>query len=327
MPVVLLTDPIDQAETARLQQVAEVRLLGEAQAGPLEDEIIEANAVIVRRPIPSALLPAATSLRALIRHGVGLDFIPVEAASAAGIAVTNTPDTNAQSVAEHVFGLILGLHRRIARNDRLIRTGEWHTLRAEAPALHEIAGMTLGVIGFGSIGEAVARIGHFGFGMNVMAARQTPRLGPDWVEFSSIREIASLADVLVIACPLTPSTRGIVDARLISAMRKDAIIINAARGAIIDEMALVTALREQRIAGAALDVFSQQPLPEDSPLRSCANLLLSPHVAGITCESMRRMSEVAVSDTLRALEGKKPKHLVNFSAWPEIAKRWSDSLE
>lgn len=322
MPVVLLTDPIDQAETAKLQQAAEVRLLGEVQVGTLKDEIIEANAVIVRRPIPSELIPGATSLRALIRHGVGLDFIPVEAASAAGIAVTNTPDTNAQSVAEHVFGLILGLHRRIAHNDRLIRAGEWHALRADAPSLHEIAGMTLGVIGFGSIGEAVARIGHFGFGMNVMAARQTPRGGPDWVEFSSIGEIASQADVLIVACPLSETTRGLVDTRLISAMRKDAIIINAARGAIIDEMALVEALRERRIAGAALDVFSQQPLPENSPLRSCANLLLSPHVAGVTCESMRRMSEVAVSDTLQVLQGKKPKHLVNIDAWPQIAERW-----
>lgn len=322
MQIALITDPIDPAAITRLQQVAEVRLLADAQVGSLEEEIGTANIVIVRRPISAALLPGAPSLRALIRHGVGLDFIPVDAASAAGIAVTNTPDTNAQSVAEHVFGMVLALQRRIARHDPLIRAGEWHALRADAPLLREIASTTLGIIGFGSIGKAVARIGHFGFGMHVMAARRTPCETPEWVEHSSIEEIASVAQVLVIACPLTHKTEGMIDAQLIGSMSPDAIIVNIARGSIIDEAALAAALDERRIAGAALDVFSQQPLPPNSPLLSCANVLLSPHTAGITRESMRRMSDVAVSDALQVLRGERPRNLVNTDAWQQIAGRW-----
>lgn len=325
MPVVLLTDPIAPAALAELEKAAEVRLLGETQVGSLEKEMMTANVVIVRRSIPADILRETKALRALVRHGVGLDFIPVEAASDAHIAVTNTPNTNAQSVAEYVFGLLLGLQRRISQNNQLIRTGKWHELRFEAPTLNEIANKTLGIIGFGSIGAAVARIGHFGFGANVLATRRNLRAGPDWVEFSSIEDVASRADILVIACPLTPSTQGMVDARFISSMRKNAILINVARGAIVDETALATALQSQQIAGAALDVFSRQPLPEDSPLRNAPNLVLSPHIAGVTHESMLRMSNVAVSDTLLILNGERPENLVNDQAWPKIVEKWSHS--
>lgn len=325
MPVVLLTDSIAPAALAELEKMAEVRLLGEAQVGSLEKEMLAANVVIVRRPIPADILRETKGLRALVRHGVGLDFIPVEAASAANIAVTNTPNTNAQSVAEYVFGLLLGLQRRIAQNNQLIRTGEWHKLRSEAPELNEISNKTLGIIGFGSIGAAVARIGHFGFGARILAARRNLLVGPDWVEFANITDVASRADILVIACPLTPSTQGMINARFISSMRKNAILINVARGAIIDETALVTALQSQQIAGAALDVFSFQPLPENSPLRSCPNIVLSPHIAGVTRQSMLRMSNAAVSDTLRVLHGKRPKNLINVQAWPNIVEQWTRS--
>lgn len=325
MPVVLLTDPIAPVARAELEKTADVRLLGEAQVGTLEKEMLAANVVIVRRSIPADILRETKVLRALVRHGVGLDFIPLEEASAANIAVTNTPNTNAQSVAEYAFGLLLGLQRRIAQNNQLIRTGKWHELRSEAPELHEIANKTLGIIGFGSIGAAIARIGHFGFGAKVLAARRNCLEGPNWVEFSSITDVASRADILVIACPLTPSTQGMVDARFIRSMRKNSILVNVARGAIIDETALAVALQTQQISGAALDVFSHQPLLEDSPLRDAPNLVLSPHIAGVTHESMLRMSNVAVSDTVRILNGKRPENLVNAQAWPKIVEQWARS--
>ncbi|GMG84274.1 NAD(P)-dependent oxidoreductase [Paralimibaculum aggregatum] len=319
-PVVLLTDPIDPGETERLRRAADVRLL--TDGGALAREMAAADIVVVRRSIPEAAIAAAPRLRALIRHGAGLDFIPVEAASAAGIAVVNTPDTNAVSVAEHVFGMILALRRAIAANDRGIREGEWQGLRAGALRSREISGSTLGLVGFGSIGQAVGRIAAEGFGMTVLAARRRAAGGPDWVRFLSLDEMIPAADILVLACPLTPETAGLLSAERIGAMRPGSLLVNIARGPVADETALAAALAEGRIGGAALDVFAAQPLRESSPLREAPNTLLSPHVAGLTVESMRRMSAAAVEDALRVLDGQRPRHLVNDRAWPEIAERW-----
>ncbi len=319
-PIVLLTDPIDPGETERLCQTANVRLLADGQ--PLDREMEEADVVIVRRKIPEAAINSATRLRALVRHGAGLDFIPVEHASAAGVAVTNTPDTNAVSVAEHAFGMILSLLRRIAENDRGIRAGAWHDLRAQAPNSRELTGRTLGLVGFGSIGEAIGRIGAHGFGMQVLASRRRTGVGPDWVRFLPLDELIPAADVLVLACPLTSETKGLISASRIAAMRPEAILVNIARGPVVDEGALAAALTDGRIGGAALDVFESQPLPDASPLRQAPNTILSPHVAGVTAESMRRMSIAAVDDTLSILRGERPRHLVNDTAWPCILDNW-----
>ncbi|MEC7259013.1 MAG: NAD(P)-dependent oxidoreductase, partial [Pseudomonadota bacterium] len=207
MPVILLTDPIDPTEARRLEPVAQVRLLGAQGVGPLAEEMAQADIVIVRRKIPAEDVVRAKRLRALIRHGVGLDFIPVDTASAEAIAVTNTPGTNDQSVAEHVFGMVFGLRRDILRNDTEVRAGGWDTCRARAPERRDLHGATLGLIGFGSIGRSVARIGHFGFGMTVAATRRAQSEGPDWVRFCPLDEVLSTADILVVACPLTPETR------------------------------------------------------------------------------------------------------------------------
>ncbi|WP_171054168.1 NAD(P)-dependent oxidoreductase [Arenibacterium halophilum] len=323
MPVILLTDPIDPTEARRLEAVAQVRLLGAEGVGPLAEEMSMADIVIVRRKIPAEDVVGANRLRALIRHGVGLDFIPVETASANGIAVTNTPGTNEQSVAEQVFGMVLGLRRDILRNDTQVRAGAWDGCRARALDRRDLHGATLGLIGFGSIGRAVARIAHFGFGMTVVATKRSQSDGPEWVRLCPLDDVLSTADILVLACPLTPETRSLISREALAKMQPDSILVNIARGPVVDEAALADALRDGVIGGACLDVFTTQPLPPESPLRSAPNTVLSPHVAGVTADSMRRMSQVAVDDALRILSAEQPRHLCNAQAWPEIAKRWA----
>jgi len=326
MPVILLTDPIDPTQASRLEESAEVRLLGKKGVGSLSEEMARADIVIVRRNIPAEDVRGAKRLRALIRHGVGLDFIPLETASAEGIAVTNTPGCNDQSVAEHVFGMVLSLQRNIALNDREVRAGAWGTCRSNAPEHRELQGTTLGLVGFGSIGRSVARIGHFGFDMTVVATKRSHSGGPDWVNFCPLEEVLSTADVLVVACPLTPETEALISQKALSTMRPDSILVNIARGPVVDETALADALRDHVIGGACLDVFTTQPLPPASPLRSAPNTLLSPHVAGVTRDSMRRMSRAAVDDALLILSAEQPKHLCNEQVWPEISARWASYL-
>ena len=323
MPVILLTDPIDPDQSRRLAEGAEIRLLGADGVGTLSEEMTGADIVIVRRRIPSAHVRRASRLRALVRHGVGLDFIPVGTASAEGIAVTNTPGCNEQSVAEHVFGMVLALRRDIALNDQAIRSGAWDTRRADALRRRDLHGATLGLIGFGNIGLAVARIARFGFDMNVIAARRSAAEEPYWVRFRPLEAVLSAADVLVIACPLTPDTEGLISRQALARMRPDSILVNIARGPVVDEDALSDALRDGVIGGACLDVFANQPLPAASPLRTAPNTLLSPHVAGVTQDSMARMSRVAADDCELILAGERPRHLCNAQAWPDISARWA----
>jgi D-3-phosphoglycerate dehydrogenase / 2-oxoglutarate reductase len=321
-PVVLLTDPIDPGAAARLAAAADVRALG-------DDDILaavaDASVVVVRRRIPQAIFEAAPRLRALVRHGAGLDFVPVEAASEHGVAVVNTPRVNAISVAEAAFGLILAGSRRIALKDRRIRQGAWDELRGSAFAERELRGRPLGIVGFGAIGEAIARIAHFGFGMRVMASRRTAGRSsgvPPHVAVLPLAELLASAEILVVACPLTPETEGLIGAREIAAMPAGAAIVNIARGPIVCERALADALDSGQLSFAGLDVLGRQPPASDSRLLASDRTVLSPHTAGITAEAIERMSAVAVDETLRILRGERPHNLVNADVWSKIEQRW-----
>lgn len=323
MPRILLTDPIDPEGEARLVAVAEILRLQAVDDAAFVHAARAADIIIVRRRLPPGLLSGAKRLRAAIRHGAGLDFIDVGEASAAGIAVTNTPDVNANSVAEHAVAMMLAMRRRLIDFHNGLRDGRWSELRAEAPRTQELRGRTLGVVGFGAIGRRVAEICRFGFSMNVHAVRRRGPELPDWVNFGSLDEVLAQSDVVLIACPLTPETTGLIDAHRLALMRPSALLINVARGAIVDEAALVENLAGNAVAGAALDVYETQPLPLDSPLRNMANVMLTPHVAGLTGDSMRAMSRIAVDEALRVLAGKEPENLVNRDAWPVIRERWA----
>lgn len=323
-PVVLLTDPIDSDATDRLGSVASVLHLGDPGFEAINDAVRNADIVIVRRPIPAEALPDAHKLRALIRNGVGLDFIPVEAASQQGIAVVNTPGTNARSVAEAAFGMMIAGFRRISYKDRMIRQGEWASLRVGAFAESEISGKKLGLVGFGAIAQEIARIAYFGFDMRVAAATRSQRDGPPHVLQTTLNDVLRESDVIVLACPLTEMTRGLIGTAEFAAMKPGTAIINIARGPIIQETALAEALGTGHLSFAALDVLSEQPPSQRNALLGLENVVLTPHTAGITKQAMRRMSELSVEEALRVLRSERPRNLVNADYWRQIAERWSN---
>ena len=277
----------------------------------LIEEARAAEILIVRAPIPPALFEAAPNLRAAIRHGAGVDMIPIEAATAAGVLVANAPGTNARSVAEHVFFVTLGLLRRFRQIDGGLRHRGWLAGRAFADEAGELSGRTMGLVGYGAIGAAVARIARHGFDMRVLATRRRPIDVAEGVEACSLDEMLSRSDVVVLACPLNEETRGLIDARRLSLLKPDALLVNVARGPVVDEDALISALAAGRIGGAALDVFTAQPLASDHPLLDFDNVILTPHLAGITNDSMARMGLTVVEETRRILEGGLPANFVN----------------
>lgn len=277
-----------------------------------------ADIIIVRAPLPADLFEAPARLRAAIRHGAGLDMIPVEAATQAGVLVANVPGVNAQTVAEHVLMVTLALQRRLRLVDRDLRRLGWTAGRAHADAGHDLAGRTLGIVGMGNVGRAVLRIARHGFGLDVLAATRSPASLPDGMRGVDLDTLMAQSDVVVLCCPLTAATRGMVSRQQIARMKSGAFLVNVARGPVVDETALVDALQSGAIAGAALDVFEHQPLAPDHPLLALDNVILTPHVAGISADSMERMGMGAAREAIRVLAGELPVNLCN----PEVEARY-----
>ncbi len=187
--------------------------------------------------------------------------------------------------------------------DAKLRANGWRDARVLADASQELFGKTIGIIGLGSIGTRLAEICHHGFGMKVLGHQRRLDAVPAFVQRQPLDELLTASDFVVLACPLTEETRHLIDARRLALMKSTAVLVNVARGAVVDEAALVEALRQHRIAGAALDVFAQQPLAPDHPFMQLHNVLLTPHLAGLTVESMKRMSDGAADEVLRLLAG------------------------
>lgn len=320
--VVVLTNPIHPAAQAVLERHAEVRVAPATDAQTLLRVAADADVIIVRAPLPTEALSGARRLRGAVRHGAGTDMIPIAEASRLGIAVANVPGANAVSVAEYVVGQIIGLTHRLRQVDATLRAEGWQKSRALADGSSEARDKTVGILGLGAIGLEVARICHEGLRMKVLATRRSAAPMPAFVSAASLEDLFATADIMVLACPLDDSTRGLVGRELLQRMKLGALLVNVSRGAVVDEAALIEALRTGRLAGAALDVYQEQPVPISSPLLFMPNVILSPHVAGITDDSMRRMGEGAVAQVLQLLQGKLPTHLVN----PEAATQVRDRL-
>ncbi|WP_209427946.1 NAD(P)-dependent oxidoreductase [Pararhodobacter sp. SW119] len=321
MPMVLLTNPIHPDGRAILEQHARLVEAPDTRAETLRSLTQDAAGIIVRCQLPSDILDHGPQLVGLVRHGVGLDFIPVEAATAAGVAVANLPGINAQAVAEYVFSALFHLRRRLAAIDEAHRSDGWDAGRSIAGDVLEIGGSTIGILGVGTIGSRIAEIARGGFGMRVLGVARRPETLAGDVEAVDLERLFSESDAVVLSCSLNDSTRGLVDARLIARMKPGAVLINVSRGAVLDATALAAALQEGRIAGAALDVYAEQPLERGSPLFDCPNLLMTTHVAAITATSMRAMSIGAAEEMCRLLTGAEPQNLVN----PEYRTRRSSA--
>lgn len=314
MSIIFSTHPLHPKATGMLAPVAELRIASALDGDTLVREGRGADILIVRAPIPPAYFDGNDTLRAAIRHGAGIDMIPFDAATAAGVLVANVPGANAATVAEHVFMVTLALLRRFRSVDRDLRAGGWLAGRAHSERGNDLGGRVLGIVGMGNIGRAILTVGRNGFGLEVVAHTRSPSSVPDGVRSLPLDELLSVADIVVLCCPLTPETTGLMSRARIGRMKPGALLVNVSRGPVIDDAALVEALQAGRIGGAALDVFTTQPLPPDHPYLHLDTVIVTPHMAGITDESMMRMGVGAAGEAIRVLGGELPVNLRN----PEV---------
>ncbi|WP_026616760.1 2-hydroxyacid dehydrogenase [Ensifer aridi] len=316
MSFIFSTHPLHRDAEAMLKAAGDLRVASAPDPETLLREGEGAEIVIVRAPIPPAFFGNAPALRAAVRHGAGLDMIPYDAATAAGVLIANVPAVNAPTVAEHVFMVTLALLRQFRPMDRDLRSMGWSAGRAHSDRALDLAGRTVGIIGMGNVGEAIFRIAKYGFGLEIVANSRSPKSLPDGVRFLSVDDLVSAADIVVLCCPLTPETTGLLSRERIARMKPGAILVNVSRGPVVDDAALMEALEMGRIGGAALDVFSTQPLPLEHPYFRLDNVIVTPHLAGITEESMMRMGTSAAAEAIRILKGGLPVNLRN----PEVVE-------
>ncbi|MEJ7931697.1 hydroxyacid dehydrogenase [Ramlibacter sp. AN1015] len=304
---IVISEFMDEAAVERLRARHEVlydpALADEAQR--LHAIAGEADALIVRNrtQVRGDLVAALARCRIVGRLGVGLDNIDVAACEARGIRVAPATGANALSVAEYVIGTAMLLLRGVYLSTEQVAAGTWP--RAALSNGRELNGKTLGLVGFGSIGQLTARLAR-ALGMQVVAydamlAADAPAFSASGVQPMALEPLLAAADVVSLHLPLVASTRGLMHAERIAAMKPGAVLVNTSRGGIVDEAGLARALREGRLGGAALDVFDTEPLPAQEHFAGCPNLVLTPHVAGVTRESNERVSDVIATLVLEAL--------------------------
>lgn len=301
---------------AELEALGPCAIYSRTKAEQLLERARDAELVLTNKVrLGASELAALTSLRYVGVLATGYDVVDVQAASARGICVSNVPAYGTPSVAQHAFALLLELCNRVGLHAEAARAGRWSASgefsHAESPLL-ELSGRTFGIVGLGKVGSAVATIAS-AFGMRVIAASARPQPSGSIATLLPLDEVIAQADVLSLHCPLTPQTARLIDAARLARMKPDALLINTARGGLIDEVALLAALRDGRIAGAALDVLGREPPPPDHPLLHEPRCLVTPHIAWATHAARSRLLAVAV-DNVRAFLAGAPRNLVSPAA-------------
>jgi len=306
---------IDILETAGL----EVLILPDVIDDKAISHIRRADALILgMKPLTAAVIEAAPTLKVIARHGVGYDNVDVKAATEAGIYVTNTPRSNTQTVAEFTIGLMINVTRRIASSAAYVDSGHWRKPDFWGP---ELCGRRLGLIGFGNIGKKVAELAS-AFGMRIFV--YDPFFDPAEGERHGVncQELVNLladSDIVSLHCALTRDTRFLIGTAEFERMKPGAYLINTARGGLIDENALLTAVESGSLAGAALDALIQEP-PDNSALIDHPNILVTPHIAGWGVDAGRNMCIGAAEQVAQVLAGSKPKYAVNEPSKPRNIK-------
>lgn len=314
MKRVLVADPIAPAGEELLRKSVEVIRAPDSDPATIRSLARDADGAIIRSKLPDDIFSVAPRLRAIAIHGTGTDLVPLADASARGVMVSNIPGGNAQSVAEYCAMAMLMLARNVVPIITSLRTGVWDSARNLGANAREIGAMTLGLVGVGEIGRRVARMCRLGFGMRVLGnQRRLDRLPPE-AEPAALDVLLPDSDFVVVTCPLTPQTRHLFNKGKLELMKRTAWLINVGRGAVVQETALISALRERRIAGAMLDVYEHYRLPPNHALFGFDNVILTPHLAGMTRESRARMSVAAAEEVLRMLDGQPPRNFVNPEA-------------
>jgi len=288
------------------------------------DELIaaarDADALMVstREALTPSVLAAMPSIKVISRYGVGLDNIDLDAATENGIIVTHYPGYCTDEVADHAFALILALNRRIVELDRDLHDGAWSHHKATTTAIlrgpvRPLRELTLGIVGFGRIGQSVARrAAPFGFTLIAADPYQTPEPFQQLnVEHLPLDAMLDRADIVTIHCPLTAETRGLIDASHLTHLKPESVLVNTARGPIVDIPALVDALQNGRLAAAALDVVDPEPLPLDHPLYALPNVILTPHAAYYSERSVETVRTETLAEALTVLAGQTPRVVAN----------------
>jgi glyoxylate reductase len=305
MARVFVTRRLPGQAVGRLARDHEVDLWPGADPPPRAD-LLERTAgaegllSLLTDPVDAELIQTAPNLKAIANYAVGTDNIDLEAATARGIPVGNTPDVLTETTAELAFGLMLAVARRLVEADRHVREGRWGEWSPDLLLGHDLNGATLGIVGYGRIGQAVARRAR-GFDMTV-------------VHGIPLSDLLEQSDFVSLHAPLTAETRGMIGDAQLARMKPNAILINTARGPLVDTMALERALRSGHIAGAGLDVTDPEPLPADHPLLSAPNLVVAPHIGSASHRTREAMADMAVDNLLAALAGQRMPHCAN----PEV---------
>jgi len=279
-------------------------------------EQIEGLLCLLTDNIDSGVIDAAGSqLRIVSTMAVGYDHIDVDACSRRGIYVTNTPGVLTETTADFAFALMLSAARRLSEAERAVREGRWTTWHPSFLAGQDVGGATLGIVGLGAIGAAVARRAR-GFDMRVLYCNRTQRSDDEelGVTFNSFDKLLGESDFVSVHVPLTADTRHMFNEDAFNRMKPGAIFINTARGAVVDETALLRALEGRRIAGAAIDVAEVEPIPKHDMLLRVPNLLVTPHIASASVATRQRMARMAVDNLVEALQGNTPANCVNRDA-------------
>ncbi len=315
MPTVVITEPIDAAgiELLRTNSVAVVSLPPGSKEDALQAVIEEADALITRGGIKVTREAMASSprLRAIGVHGIGCDHVDLAAAKELGKIVLNTPDALTVTVAEMAVAMLLAATRRVAAADRAVRAGEWSRKYGDLVG-DELAGKTVGLIGMGRIGaETARRLKAFGVQLLYWSRTRRPELERELgMSYVDLHDLLAGSDVVSLHVPGTKETYHLIGEAELAVMKPTAILVNTARGRVVAEAALIAALKEGRIAGAALDVFESEPLGRDSPLVSMTNVILTPHLAASSRDAMRRMAIQVARGVLDILEGREPPNRV-----------------
>ncbi|QHD01162.1 bifunctional glyoxylate/hydroxypyruvate reductase B [Pseudomonas sp. S04] len=325
---IVLYKKLSPALMIRLQERAQVTLIDTLDSDGLQR---------LRAALPSAhgllgaslrldaeLLDLAPRLEAVSSVSVGVDNYDIDYLSGRNILLSNTPDVLTETTADTGFALILATARRVVELANLVRAGQWNHNIGPLHFGSDVHGKTLGIIGMGRIGEALAQRGHFGFGMPIIYHSNNPKPAVEKrfnAQYRSLSQLLQQADFICLTLPLTAQTQGLIGAEEFALMRPESIFINISRGKVVDENAMIAALQQRQIRAAGLDVFEREPLQHDSPLLHLDNVVATPHIGSATHETREAMARCAVDNLLAALAGERPANLVNEVVWRQRLER------
>jgi glyoxylate reductase len=306
-----------------LRDVADVHVWPGAEGAPRDVLLRELQVAAAGLFLPPTdrldreAMAGAPNLKVISGFGVGYDYVDVPEATRRGILVCNTPGTLTETTADQAWALLLAAARNLAQGDRYVRSGTWQKYEPALLLGADVHGATLGIVGLGAIGTAVARRAS-GFGMRLLYTGRAPRpeaAAATGATFVPLDDLLRQSDIVSLNCALTAETRHLIGARELALMKPTAILVNTARGAVVDQPALAAALQQRQIAGAGIDVYEKEPIDADDPLLTCETAVLVPHLGSATYPTRARMARVAAENIIAGLQGRRPAHLVNPDVW------------